>query len=252
MLSTRFTRLLPGPIPLGLGIAANLVGTAYKAYNAIRSNDSMPVKRSYGARRVAGRRRSVRRRMYPMAKMSLRSRHIVRSSGLSTMTATASNFTNLLANIQLNQVQTSDLQASWRLYRIKKAVVHLVPRVDTANSGLVNNWSFLVAACNDPEGSATPPANITTVTAYDNSYQKQIVSGDRFTYTFYPKAVNTIDIAGTATPAGSYSVNPWIQLNSVGITVPHRQLLLAAQASLATTLTFDIYYDIHFEVKGEA
>lgn len=151
----------------------------------------------------------------------------------------------------LSTVQTSDLTPVYRLYRIRKVVLHLVPRVDNANSGLANNFQGMVAAACDPESTAVPAA-ITAITAYDNSYQKHIVSGDRFKYTFYPKVTNSVDIGGTATAAGSYAMNPWLRLDATGITVPHLSLKLGVQVTSSTTVSFDAFYEFHFDVKGIA
>ncbi len=129
--------------------------------------------------------------------------------------------------------------------------MHLVPRVDPANSGVVNNYQALVAAACDPENTTTP-TSIIGITAYDNSYQKFLNAADKFTYTFYPKVTNSIDISGVATAAGSYAMNPWIRLDSTGVTVPHLSLKLGFNVGASTTVAFDYYYDIHFDTRGIA
>ena len=96
------------------------------------------------------------------------------------------------------------------------------------------------------------PANLPAVTAYDNSYQKWITSGDRFTYSFYPKVVNAVGNAGATAYAGSYGMNPWLQLNATGLAIPHQALKLSIQTGAATTLTYDMFFEYHFDVKGIA
>lgn len=210
----------------------------------------MPLRTS---RRVGGRRITFRRR--PMRRsrpMPVDYRRIVRSSTtLTSLAITAGTFNSVVSNIALNGCQTSDLTAAYRLYRIRKIVLHLVPRYDNGNSSLATNVQCVVAAANDPEGT-TAPGSLSAVTAYDNGYQKWLKSGTGFTYTFYPKVVNSVDISGTATAAGSYAMNPWLQLNSTGITVPHRQLVLAVGCNTSSTINFDYYFDYHFDVKGMA
>lgn len=148
-------------------------------------------------------------------------------------------------------VQTSDLTSAYRLYRIRKVVLHLVPRIDDANSGLVNNYQAYVAAACDPEDT-TAATSIGQITAYDNSYQKWITSGDRFTYTFYPKVVNAVGNAGATAYVGSYGSNPWLQLNATGTQIPHQALKIGINLGSSSTVTFDAFFEYHFDVKGVA
>lgn len=209
---------------------------------AYRSSTRRPLRRRF--------KRSYRRKSYrkPMSRGTLR---IVRTSGINSLTITSSGYSSSASTISLNAVKTSDLTPTYRLYRIRKVVLHLVPRVDTSDSGVVNNFNaFIAAACN-PEGTSSAPANMQDITAFDNSYSKWITSGDRFTYSFVPKVVNEVaGNGGTASASGSYGLNPWLMLTTTGITIPHQQLLLAAQVGAQTTLTYDYFYDIHFDVSG--
>lgn len=256
-------RNLPGLVGAGIGAVAGALSAGKKAYDLQKrdsrvkfdtwSERSSTMKAPVAARRVSGRRYGVRK-FYKRGKgMAVNtSKRFVRSTGsiqLLTVGALTSAYGAVSPTLSL--VQTSDLTGIYRLYRIRKVVVHMVPRVDTANSGVANNFQFCAAACCDPE-SGTAPTSITQIAAYDNSYQKFLVSGDRFKYTFYPKVTNSVDISGVATAAGSYGLNPWLRLDATGITVPHLALKIGVQSAAATTVQFDCYYDIHFDVKGVA
>lgn len=208
---------------------------------------------AYGRRSfkpTRSRRRYARKRTVPRSPYY---RRVVRSSGMFpiSLLATQSQFITKV-NIGINGCETSDLQQVYSLYRLVKVVMRLVPRVDPANSGLSNNWQAVVAAASDPEDQATP-TSITGVTAYDNSRQAFVNSGQVFKYTFYPKAANSVDINGTATAIGSYGrMNPWLRLNATGITVPHYNLIIGVTTGTATTTTlnFDYILDYHFDVHG--
>lgn len=151
--------------------------------------------------------------------------------------------------------KTSDLTSLFRLYRIRKVVLHLVPRVDTANSGVTNNFQAMINCCCDPEDD-TSPASVADVTAYDNSYSKFVVSGDRFRYTFYPKVRNTVSNGGiTTVNSGSYGMNPWLTLDTAGTSVPHyclKYVINAVGNTSPTTVNFNCFYEYHFDVKGVA
>lgn len=253
---------LPGLLGAGLYTIGSNYLAGRRAYKALRqdsvrqpfatntvSRTKMPVSRR-PAMRIAKRRMT---RRFSKGMSTNMTKRFVRSTSLTgnslQVTATTAAYTSI--NASLNNVLTSDLTPVYRLYRIRKVVLHLVPRVDTANSAQVSNYNAFVSAACDPESTAAP-ANPTQVSAYDNSYQKFVTSGDRFTYTFYPKVTNSVDINGTASAVGSYAANPWLRLDSTGITVPHLSLKLAIQTNAATTLNFDYYFDYHFDVRGIA
>lgn len=256
---------LPSLIGAGVGAVAGSFAAGRRAYKEIQkdnqqsrlltwsSRSKMPIP---SVRRVGGMRRRVVRRPYRRIRYSkgmapLSTKRLVRSTAINSLTQSASTSAYFSANISLNQVQTSDLTAIYRLFRIRKVVVHVIPRVDTANSGVASNFQAFFAAACDPESTATPTSH-QQITAYDNSHQKWVTSGDRFTYTFYPKVTNTVDVSGTATAVGSYAINPFLRLDATGITVPHLSMKLGMSTSTATTLVYDWYYDIHFDVRGIA
>lgn len=148
--------------------------------------------------------------------------------------------------------KTSDLTGIYRYFRLRKVVLHMVPRVDPANSGLANNFQCMVATCCDPEDDSNP-ASITDITAYDNSYQKLLHSSDSFKYTFYPKVKNSVSNGGTTVVnAGGYGTNPWLTLDSAGTSVPHFCLKYGINSVSSSTITFTCYYEYHFDVKGIA
>lgn len=214
------------------------------------------------SRVVSGRRRGYssmyRRRLrygYPRKSYTGLYKRLVRSTGV---------FANLLipggagagflsSTIALSAVRTIDLIGAFRFFRIRKCVVHAVPRVDTSNSGLANNFQAIIGACCDPENT-TVPSTVTEVAAYDNSYQKWVQSGQSFRYTFYPKLVNSVGNSGAAAFVGGQTgLNDWIQLNGAGIAIPHNCLKMFANVGSPAPvggLTYDLYVDVHFDVKG--
>lgn len=218
----------------------------YRSYNPMLQGKKI------GGRRRRSYRRRYRRRLYKSNDDGYR--RFVRSSNLGTkQIPVGGTYISSADDIKLSDINTGDLTGIYRLYRIRKVVLHLTPRIDPANSGLSNNFQSVVACAVDPEG-AVAPTTMRAITSYDNSYQKWVNSGEQFTFTFYPKVINTVDVSGTATAAGSYGRNPWLQLSSSGITVPHKQLLvfIGIQAPATSALSFDFYWDVHFDVKGVA
>lgn len=266
-------RNLPGLLGAGLGAAAANFAAGRRAYLQAKKDTAqrfptwsekkpslrMSYKSSYGSRRVAGRRRAFRRygRRLPRgrvfgegpAKTLIRTSPIF-STSVSAATSVYNVYSPILGSASIG-VYTSDLTSAFRLYKIKKVVLKLVPRVDPANSGLTNNFQALVAVACDPEDTSTP-GSIGAITAYDNSYQKFITSSNQLTYTFYPKPVNAVGVSGATAYVGSYASNPWLQLNATGLTVPHNALKLGINTGSSTTINFDMYFEYHFLVKGIA
>lgn len=256
---------LPGLLSAGLySIGSNYLA-GRRAYKAIQTESTRQpfatntvtrpkMRRVYRrpAMRV-GKRRYGSRRSTKKGMSRDSTKRFVRSTALTTNTILVSATTAAYQalNASLQNVQTSDITPVYRLYRLHKVVLHLVPRVDTANSGTVNNFNAFVAACCDNE-SITVPTAMTQITAYDNSYQKWVKSADHFRYTYYPKVTNTVDIGGVASASGSYATNPWLRLDATGITVPHLCLKLGVQTNASTTLNYDYYFDYHFDVRGIA
>lgn len=245
-------------------LKTGLVGAAAaQVYNAFRAGQRIPptTSRTFPtfsmksapsrARRVAGRRR---RYVRPRRSLKLTDyRRVVRCTQVFDSTVSATSFLATQHNLALQDVQTSDLVSAYRLFRLRKVVVHIIPRVDPGNSGVANNFQASISGACDPEGvTLATIVDQRNVTAYDNSYTKFVQSGQHFRYTFYPKCVNIVDNAGVSTAAGSYAMNPWLQLNATGIQIPHRQLLLGYQLGANTTVTFSRYFEYHFDVKGMA
>lgn len=208
---------------------------------------AVPTKR----RRTALRRSTVYRTRYVRPRGYGGYRRIVRSAPsapISIINATTSYHS---ITCRLNEVHTQDILDVYRFYRLRKVVLHLVPRVDLANSGLVNNYNVSVAAGCDPENN-TAPSTISSITALDNHRMSWLTSGGVFKYSFYPKAINTVDSSGTATPVSSYGMNPWLFCNAAGVAIPHYALKLGVKTGANTTMTFDYYLEYHFDVKGFA
>lgn len=261
---------LPGLVGAGLGaVAANFVAGRRAYLQAKKDNEQrfatwsekkMPLKSMRSARRIGGRRYRYRRSYRRPGKVvgDGGSKRLVRTSPIfstSIAVGAATSFPTYqptLGSATIG-VYTADLTSAYRLYRIRKVVLHVIPRIDEANSGLANNYQTYVAAACDPEDT-TAASSLIQVTAYDNSYQKWITGSDRLTYTFYPKAVNVVWDGTAASSTGSYGMNPWLQLNATGLAIPHRCLKLAFNtgANATVALNYDMYLEYHFDVKGIA
>lgn len=242
-----------------IGLARNL-WSAHKAQASATRFDRRPsfptftMKRSYSrpsSRRAPKRSRSMV--LYKAPRFNSGYRYIKRTTALSNASIPAAGFFLGGSNsIKLNQVLTADVVGAYDLYRIRKVQVMFVPAVDLGNSGVANNSQIKIDCACDPTNTAVP-ATALTVTAYENHRTGYMLSGKPFAYTFYPKVANTVDNAGVATAAGSYAVNPWLQLTTAGIDIPHRQLLFTMATSIAPTsaLIVNVYFVIHFEVKNQ-
>jgi len=264
LFSRRYSKYLPGLVGAGLGSIAGALSAGRAAYKQVKADSqtrfvtwkekprTMMKTRPLNRPRYASRMR-YRTRRYTKPRGDGGYKRIVRTtSPQSVFVAAAATTASGAVTVQLNTVVNSDISAMYRLYRIKKVVVKMWQRVDPANSGLANNYVPMIAMASDPE-DITSPANVAAVTAYDNSYQKPLPSGDVFTYTFYPKCVNAVGNAGATAYVGSYAVNPWLQLGGTGVTIPHQCLKYAIQFAAAPTvqINFDYFLELHFDVKGQ-
>lgn len=240
---------------LGLGITA--LHTAHKLSNrsaaAVKSDPPFPthiMAKSYRSRPRTVRRMSKRRAVVPRNVGSMFTRSMRRCNANALITTLSGvSVGGYILSPQLSFVPNSDLLASYRLYRIRKCVFTCIPRVDTSNSGVANNFQAQITAACNPEGPVAAPTSITDMTIYDNWHSKHVVSGDRFVYTYYPKVTNTVQGPSATVASGSYSGNPWLKLDTTGITVPHQQLLVLFQTGANTTITFDGYLTIYFDVR---
>lgn len=262
LFSRPFRKYLPGLIGTGIGsvLGAWQAGSAARKQVLRDSSTKFQTwsERPSRMRMVSKPRRSFRRsyRRSAPRRPPAKSRTgsvipMIRSTTVITASLAAAAFSNTARTVTLNQIYTTDLLSAYKLYRIRKVVLHLVPRYDTANSSLATNVQAFVAAACDPE-DVTAPADTTAVTAYENSYGKWLPSGDHFTYTFYPKVVNAVGSGGATAYQGSYAANPWLMLNATGVGIPHNCLKLSINTGTGTTASFDFYYDIHFDVKGHS
>lgn len=262
-----YRKYLPTLVGAGVGSVLSAIAAGRKAYRQVQADNSFKfptwserpvVRRARMPRRFTMKRRlpSGRRYRRRYSRMKLGKTlgegwptRLVRTSGPLGLSIAAGVTSFSSTDILLNIVQTSDLVAAYKCYRIRKVVLHLVPRVDYGNSGVANNFQAMVAASCDPEDNAAP-TSITQITAYENSYQKFVTAGDRFTYTFYPKVVNAVGNSGAAAYVGTYGLNPWLQLNATGIVIPHQSIKIGIHTSASTTVQFNLFYEIHFDVKG--
>lgn len=251
---------LPSLLGAGLGAIASNFAAGRSAYLQVRKDarSKFPTWTERSRRmpiRMPYRRRSMRKTRKPMrrapSKRTTEYKSLVRTTGVTPITISASATSFSVLQPTLSQVYLTDLTTAYRLYRLKKVVLVLAPKVDSGNSGTVNNLIPMIATACDPE-DLTTPANIGNITAYDNSYQKFLTSGDVFRYSFYPKVVNAVGNAGAAAYVSSYGANPWMFLNAAGTVIPHQSLKLGIQFDAATTITYNYYFEYHFDVKGLA
>lgn len=243
-----------------LGLGATALSTAFKlgrrAYQQSINDPpfpttTMPVKMSRPLK-VAGRRRNYprtfgRRRNTPLY------RQYRRSATATTFLSTTTISGGYILSPTLGGVPTADISSAYRMFRIRKCVFTMYPRVDPANSGLVNNFQYTAYMANNPEGPVAAPTSINDMSIYDNCASKPLVSGQVFTYTFYPKVTNSVQGASTAVSAGSYATNPWLKFDAAGLAVPHQQLLVFVQQGGtpgSTTINFEGYVTIYFDVKN--
>lgn len=157
------------------------------------------------------------------------------------------------AGITLSQVVTSDLQAVFERYRIISATAVFTKQFDPGNSSAAagTNTQLTICCACDWEGNATNPTALSDVGSFANAKIGTLTAGRSFSYTFYPRAVNTIDNGGTATAVGTYASNPWILCNSQGVVIPHQRLRVAIDSTSGTDASIvDVYYVIRFAVSG--
>jgi hypothetical protein len=146
----------------------------------------------------------------------------------------------------LGLVQTSDLIAMYDQYKIIGVKVTMIPLYDPGQSGITNNTDIWVSMSCDPTAQVTAPTWL-QVTAFENARSGPLVAGKPFTYTFRPRAINTL-------AAGSFAVNnsDWLILSgpAAGTSVPHERLLINLTSNLAANVTsFTYKLDITFAVK---
>lgn len=257
LFSQSFRKYLPGLVGAGVSsvIGAWKAGSRARTQLAIDSRQRFPTRTEPVSTMRMKRRLPTRRSYRPKGKaQSAGIRRMVRTTLVNTsLNIISAGTTAFAANaITMAAVKTSDLITSYRAYRLVKAVVKIVPRYDPGNSGVTLQYQTQISAGCDTE-NATTPTSVLDVTALDNSYSKFLTDGQVFQYTFYPKVVNAVGLSGAAAYVGSYGTNPWINLDSTGITIPHNCLKLAACSGAAAGVSgiiFDQYIDYHFDVKG--
>ena len=242
--------MLKAPLLLAKS-ALNLGALASTAYNMYRTRGSTrtkytrprpPVRPQYGLRRKTF--GGLRKRGDSSGYMQL-----TRTSNTFSQTTTA-GVSNFVSRITLNLVQTSDLQAMYKSFKISKVVLHLTPRLDPGNSGLTNNSIAMLNACCDPENT-TNPTGPTQIGAYANSRAMWVSSGKTFKYTFYPKVSNgVINAAGSLASSGTYGPNPWLKLDGDGIAIPHDCLKVSVFLPALIAASFDYFFDVTFAVRG--
>ena len=250
--------LLPRAAALAFGTAGSLIQSAYRNYSVKvpRLDTRPPV--SEMPRRVYGSRRTRRRTRRPMRMFRAPSQKVLSLMRTTSLVATkyfgiGSSLVTAVELPTLNLVKTNDLIAAFDLYRIRKVQVVVTPVFDPGNSGVVNNDQLTFCAACDPSTNVGIGTYI-DIGAFENHRSAMLVSGKQFVYTFYPKAVNVVYDGSTTQPAGSYSMNPWLQCNAVGVTIPHQSLQMGSVTTkpptVANTDGFQYYFRIFFDVKN--
>jgi len=247
--------LLPRAAALALGTAGSLFQSAYRNYSIkvpkLDTAPPMAYPRSSRRTRRAYRRKPMRlvRRVQPAITT------VVRTSPFIAVNYFGIGATTVFAayNPALSAVFNTDLQAAWDLFRIRKVQVIVTPLFDPGNSGIVNNDQLAMYAACDPSTNVSV-ISIPQIGAYQNHKARVLVAGKEFVYTFYPKAVNSVFDGTTTQPAGSYGMNPWLQCNATGVTIPHQSLQLGCQTnkapSTANTEGFQYYVRLWVDLKN--
>lgn len=173
----------------------------------------------------------------------------LKRSSLQYSITCVSNQNNSFFDYELSRVQTSDLLATFQVYRIKRIDIELVPLYDPSTDVSGKSTDYLVYMACDTTG-ATTLVSPQVITAFDNYKMQSIVGGEKFKYSFYPKALNELgQPLGVNDGVGSYDTNPWITLTSDGIQVPHARLLWSIQSPSVSNAILLYTLTYHFDVK---
>lgn len=246
-------------------IGANAAVNYFYPYNSTATaGDSVfrPKRMAYsrtGYRRYPSRsrgRRSMRYRMY-RAPRSIRVQEtmpltISRTTNPTTATFGAGNY-SLRQDVRLNTVYTADLLTAYDAYRIKKCTLAVMSLFDQGNGaavGAANNSQWQIYAACDTNNNLAATSNGRDLCQFANYKYRSLPQGDVFYYNFYPKAINVVADGGATATSGSYGKNnPWLNMDSTGITIPHYNFLLAInQNSLASSAGITWTLTIEFEV----
>lgn len=241
--------------------AAHLASVGQQVYNAYVGGSSaaaaisrdLPFVTSMPPRvvrrlKLKPKRRMASRRMVPR-NMSTGVIPMVRNTGISSI-ALVGGVSTSFADNTLSAVFNSDLTSMYDVYRIKKVTVVFTPTYDPGNSSTgVNGQIMHFAVACDTQGSASSLATTTAAGSFLGYKTAFIPSGQTFTYSYYPKAVNTVDNNGAATAVGTYGTNPWLLCNAAGILIPHRRLLWRVETSATSAGSYSLMFQVHFEVK---
>jgi len=176
----------------------------------------------------------------------------LRRSGQPTNISLVAGGANGIIKPKLSDVVTSDLQAIFSEYRLLKCVIRWSKRTDPGNS-LNANQTGIIQVANACDTEGVPPTAFNETTAFANYRRGTLGSASTFTYTFYPKVVNSVAvIAGTSVGSvGTYRTNPWLQCNGVGVTVENYALIYSLLSTLATdTSSIEYVIDYYFQVRG--
>jgi len=176
----------------------------------------------------------------------------LRRSGTPTNVALVAGGANGSLKPKLSDCVTSDLTPLFSEYRLLKCVIRWSKRTDPGNS-LNANQTAIVQVANACDTEGVTPTAFNEVTAFDNYRRGNLGASSTFSYTFYPKCVNSLAIvAGTSVGSvGTYRTNPWIQCNGTGVTVEHYALSYSLLSTLTTdTSSCEYVIDYHFQVRG--
>lgn len=235
-------------VAAGANALYNQFTAGQRAVNATRRDPpfvTMPLRKST-MRRTTFR----RRKAYIPRRVNVNMRNefmpMVRCTGPSTVTM-ASGLSTSYTDTTLAGVSYGDLTGSYDVYRIRKVTAVFQPLQDAGAGQPV----LLFQACCDTQGVSTSLSSDNAVGTFGNYKTAYVPSGRSFTYTYYPKAINTVDNAGTATAVGSYGQNPWLLLTGSGVAIPHKRLLwrVIDTNTGVGTQKFSLFFQVHFDVK---
>lgn len=239
-------------LPLAARAAVGLGALAYNAYRT-NSTNTTTMAAPIAARRVAGRRVSVRRKRMPVRMYRrparLQTSYFARTGQRITATLSSGKYT-ASNDVTLDVVYLTDIQGAYDMYRIRKVTVEVLPAHDPGNGYGATHANVRVYHACDSRGTATTGSltDARELSQFENHRYSSIVSGTRNIYTFYPKATNVVQSLTGPVSAGNYEVNPWINLDQV--TIPHhRHLLWIESTDPASAELFNLVYTVHFECR---
>lgn len=173
-----------------------------------------------------------------------------RCTGLIPITTAAGQFLGF-RDLALNNVETADLMSTFDAYRLKYVVARVTPQQDPGDSQYPGTSQIHCYLGCDVRTDLGTPQRVTQVSQLSSYRYQCLVAGRTFAYKFVPKPLLNVDNNGNSVAAAQVDGNPWIQLTTAGVTLPHHRLVIALMSSNSNNAsTIDIVYEYVFEVRG--